>query len=919
MNIDDFAFTPENIELAAANSQKNDSSQADALEFLNKWSQTPSSIIDSLYLLQKSDKFITHFIASSLIKNVIASYWRQMEKNDRKEYRDSLYSIIMTSDKFESNILYNLIDALCSIALFEWPEDYQNFLESIFIKSDESTMKKSLKIISCFFEKVDHSKNITELRRNNLRQFIISDYQEQIYSIVTNNLTINDFSNDILSIFNCMIRWNSIEEAIDFEIFQQLILQLLPNENTCENTVKCLKSIFLQRTDSLKAFNAFSPFLIDSLARSTFQNQKPVTSNPSVIMFLVKFLDEYSWILEIALIYDQITSQEQKDENVEPVVKTMQENKFSSSLLHDDLLYLYQVVLSIPTEEIVEELKTSFWNLWQKNLRNILNEQKCECQTILSSSKFFLPFLNEITKTLFNSLVSFDDDKEENFYQMEAILTSIYSINSDEYINFLKEQPPSPQLCFAIAAFEFNKDDSKLESIVLIIVELFQSINENPDFQSAFLFGLSHCSKFFNENKHLFSQFIEFMLSAMTGNEEAVSKASTRAFKYIVKYHSELFKKDAQMLIETIINQSEDFLLNMETESSKRVFKSCIILIENNFKDDLQILNKKLFEPVINVLNNPDQFPQETVEKSLYILSKCFRNLDLSNSDLFDYFWSPLFQIASNIIPEIQFPDTIVELILRAIGYLQLNIEYEKISSQIDEIFNMMKSRGKIEDCFFTYFEIVRTTHQEMDSMYKVLQQELVVPYLISEESASEELFKMIGKFSPDSIEIEWLIEIVFESVKHLDKNVGSAALEVFQSMISEFSEEQRISFLTSIAPDLIESLIEIITDLIHKPLLRLLVNTLRSILSLIDYKKFSDEKIKNLPSSFVKIIVNSLSQVATEPQSGFFESFANYLFSIMNSRFDFIEAFANLLIIMKKASPCDAELFRIESQKTEI
>lgn len=82
MDIDDFSFTPENIEIAAINSQKDDSSQPGALEFLNKWSQMPSSLIDALYLLQNSSNFITQFISSSLIKNEITNYWNLMENND---------------------------------------------------------------------------------------------------------------------------------------------------------------------------------------------------------------------------------------------------------------------------------------------------------------------------------------------------------------------------------------------------------------------------------------------------------------------------------------------------------------------------------------------------------------------------------------------------------------------------------------------------------------------------------------------------------------------------------------------------------------------------------------------------------------------------------------------------------------------
>lgn len=76
------------------------------------------------------------------------------------------------------------------------------------------------------------------------------------------------------------------------------------------------------------------------------------------------------------------------------------------------------------------------------------------------------------------------------------------------------------------------------------------------------------------------------------------------------------------------------------------------------------------------------------------------------------------------------------------------------------------------------------------------------------------------------------------------------------------------------------------------------------------DFEEFSEDTVNSLPSSFIKIIENSLNKVANEPEPGFFENFAHFLFSILESRFEFYEAFTNLLVVLKKASPCDAKLF---------
>ena len=73
-------------------------------------------------------------------------------------------------------------------------------------------MKIALRIISIFFEKIDITNIMTDLRKNYLRQYVISNYREQIFSIITNFIMNTEFSNDVLSIFNYLLRWDSMED-----------------------------------------------------------------------------------------------------------------------------------------------------------------------------------------------------------------------------------------------------------------------------------------------------------------------------------------------------------------------------------------------------------------------------------------------------------------------------------------------------------------------------------------------------------------------------------------------------------------------------------------------------------------------------------------------------------------------------------
>ena len=60
-------------------------------------------------------------------------------------------------------------------------------------------------------------------------------------------------------------------------------------------------------------------------------------------------------------------------------------------------------------------------------------------------------------------------------------------------------------------------------------------------------------------------------------------------------------------------------------------------------------------------------------------------------------------------------------------------------------------------------------------------------------------------------------------------------------------------------------------------------------------------------------IIANSLKENAPEPQQGFFDNFAEFLISEHHFFYKFKNAFVNLLIVLKKASPGDTKLFKVQ------
>lgn len=961
----DERFTPENIENAANCAQdKSSPYQQDAMDLINEWSQQPDSIISALELIRNTSSFYSSYLYSSLIKNKIPDYWRHLENDQKSEYRNSLSDLIFSVPDITNQITYNLIRGLCYIAVYDWPDDYPNFEDIIFPANDSPTLNISLRILSVFMEEVDTTKIITDIHRNNIRQYMITNEHDKILSIISSFLMEPELSVDVLTICNYMLRWGSTEDIIDFDLFQTISCEFLTNETTCEKAVQCLNSIFISRTDSAIAFRTFSPFLADALAKGVFPDNQPVTTNFHVMFFLLRFLLEYSSIFELVLNYDQAKEDSEMgsliDENVSLLVETMIEKGISAETLHEDLISLYQVILSIPPDEIYDEIQISYWQLWDNNIRRVCYEQKHELP-VKPSSEFFMPFIENVFQSLYMALSSSIDEEGICIFQARTTIGSLYMIDPDSFIEFLNAQDPSPQLCYAIGTIEFVLDQSKYDKILSIAMELMQAASDDSpsEYLVALLYALSHCAKCFQTNEQIFAQFIDFAVNSMNGEEKAVADAATHALQYVVQRRAGLFKGDSRYFTDLLVSQSEAYLLNLSAQSAIRIFKVCTWLIcfnkrntnlpetmrthtidgiefyeftvnieppkEESFDESSsQNLYEKLFEPIVSVLTKPDEVPTELVETSLDIIRECCYASSSSAVCLFDYLWPSLSELATATIPNLAFTDSSLAYVLAAMSSLQMNLPWEQISSQVEEIFSLMQSRGKIEDCFFEYFEVLRGYFNDMDSMYPYLHQEMVIPVMDSDEPIPPSLFLMIGQFSPDVVDVEWLTMAVIQALDDLRTEVGDNALNALQSMTYKLSRENMIKFLNTVAPQLISEIINSIIDLVHKPLFSRSIDFLRYLITSSDLGRSrgidiqesassSSTSTDDLQSMLKDVIINSLKNAAQEPSPGFFENFTDYLMSVQRQFFKFKAAFANLLVVLRKASPSDAELFKVE------
>ena len=558
-------FSPSSVEaaiLAMNLPQEHDNS----IELLNDWTQLPESILTALELVCESTDEKVKIVCSNFLSHSIVNFWSKIESDQQKTFREQIANFALNYGNKDQIIKY-ISKSIAQIAVFDWPDEWPEFT-SILLPQDDQTevfYSNSLEIFSKFVKAIQTSPDITESRRSLLINFFI----EQILEIIEYLAKFIDeplFAKSTLKIFSYLLLWIPNNEAVLPPIFEKIFVEFLMNEETCSVSLKCLSSIFILRSDSSVAFRLYAPYLIQSLSNSTFPNQQPISSNSSVIEFVIQFLNIYMVAFQIIFVYDQVKAEPRLSTLVDPSVdelyETIKTKNFSLENLKGDLIHLFQVILSLE----VEDIKESYWQLWFSILKQIKCEIMCNFD-VNPANEFFQPFLTDILQCLYNSLPSAVNEDGIFIYQARGCFNSFFFINQEVFIQFVKDQQPSVNLCYLIGMLEFVLNSNEfIKSLSNVVLELLETLDQSSDplYINALLFCLPHSSIFFHENNELFSKFIEFVITCIDDENTTISDSASNALAYVVDNRVGLFSGESKEFTENIVDQSEKIFFQMK-------------------------------------------------------------------------------------------------------------------------------------------------------------------------------------------------------------------------------------------------------------------------------------------------------------------------------------------------------------------
>ena len=900
-------YSAEIIHHALLASQNINPDQQKAISLLNEWSQLPESIITSLEIMKFSESEYVNMNCASLMMRKIPSEWSHLNEEMRNNFKIDLLNFVMNFET-GNKVLKTFINlSLVYVALYEWPENWEEFNQVLFPTQDSFLLKK-LFVIRNFFKYLHINGNITEKRRTFLINIFV-DRSPQIMEMITQCIEQPQFVHQALCIYRFILLWAPMEQVVSFELFHKIAFILLPTEENYMVCLKCLTSIFISRSDSAVAFRMYSPLLAKSLSTSHFPNQTPISLSIDVVNFAIRFLYIYTSCFELIFIKDKpnidFPVSDLIDDSVIGLVETMKSKGMSPDELKNDLINLYQVILSIPVEEITD----IFWQLWFDNLRRILFEKKHQLN-VMPSFEFFQPLLGNILNSLYNGLVSAVSEDGVCSYHVIGCLTTLYNIDQTHFLEFIKLQPPSPQLCYSLGILgtiiKVTPSIRSLSQVVIELLEFSKSCNDQR-FTVAFLYGLSHSLFFLNENKDLFNDFFDFLIRCFNeANNNDIASAAANALNYLIQKNVQLhgILTESNHFIEQIVEQSESYIMNLDSPTAIKIFESCSYLISKSYSTSTaKAFYANLFEPVVQIISSFS----DKIETALLIIKECSFSEAYAVTKFYNIVWPSLKNLMEYVLNNTSYSNYHISLVLQAVASLQVNFPDDSIQSQISEIINMMASRGQIEESFFEYFTILKSNINcfFVEELFPAIFEKLVLPTLNNKSTdiPYAPIINLLSEFQDQLTDLDWMISLLIDTLTDLRKEVYESALNALQKILYTFDNEQIIDFTNKRGSQVTNILVEMITDTLHKKSFTTCVDFLRVFVQL-NLKE--QEKMKIM-------VCHSLQKACIEPHEGFFNSFVNYIFSIGFNFEAYKEAFVNLLIILRMATPGDIEIFQVE------
>ena len=852
-----------------------------AKDILFKWSEDDDCVILSCNVLSNDNiDNQTAFYSAVLLDHKIPLYWGKISDDIKEQIKQLLISKIKEA---ENPVLEKLCNALSHIAVYEWPETWDDF-HLLILPHEEENNISSFSLLNAFINDIETSMFITDGRRQKLRNKLMKKV-EQIWPKVIECLNYEDYQKQAFLAYEALLRWVTPlnDDMIQSNEIENLI-KFLSSESTIEFVLNCFETIFIKRTDSSWFFIHYHEILFKALSKIQFKNGHSITTVPKVISFILKIFYKYS-----NKIFDYIYNESDQESN-------------------QIYRHIIQILLSLQGDK----LNRKFWVIFSQ-IGEQLTSEKIGNHFHAPITPFFLNLIDNIRTTLYQFLPYATNDDGILNEEARSCFAKWIEYDYQGMVEFLSEQVPSPSFCYALGCYALVRaPTSDMGEINQIIQMLFPDSNfrlnsstDDSDFHIALLYGLSRSSVFLR-SMNLFEKYIEYNNQCLSDSDERVNNAASWAFLYTAIEHPVLFLNDENEFADDLFSKSEFFIFQLSRDASIRMFQCIVSLLQ--FITDHDEYYPKIFEPVVQALKSEDG---GLIEKALLIITECVDPKKKESISLIKKInpivLSNVLEIANIFIKDTNKTPDCIEIILNCLTTCSYGFNYEEDKETIFTIFSLFVSRGEILPCFLTFIGNLRNNIPEIGEIYEQIHSSFVVPALNQNPPLYAETLTLISRFKGvNNFDFNWFFDICIASLTDYDRNANIAAVKVLIRIFREISSKEFYDLLNSYGVKICTAIFNAMMDSMHKSVFEYYSKlSFKICIFLVDGNQNSEE--------WLSLVLGSLNNCKVqEPSENLFTMFAKSLNQavINQDRNEFEENFKDFLILTNRISPGDERIF---------
>jgi hypothetical protein len=271
---------------------------------------------------------------------------------------------------------------------------------------------------------------------------------------------------------------------------------------------------------------------------------------------------------------------------------------------------------------------------------------------------------------------------------------------------------------------------------------------------------------------------------------------------------------------------------------------------------------------------------------------------------LWESLWPSLQALATEAISNQAVDLGFLSLVLQAVTALITRLPWEEAGPIVLMLLELMVTRGRFPAPFFVLLEqLAKHFEAEMRELSEGIFSSFIFPASVDPDPPFAEIMIVIRAIRNGWVDIEWIIEAAL----HVFMGWNSEAIkQTVRALVRVFREKDHPALCEIVGlygEKLVGACFTAMVDGMHGTDFDHYVKLLWKMSTLIS-------QLQQFPDAWRNLIVAQLAAVAEEPEEGLFVRFVNHLSAIYSKKDEFRDAFANLLVMLKRLAPGDTAVF---------